>query len=66
MKNYRLFMWAISKLKIDPDPNSDRIYKKCLMNNILLRIMDLSGITYRDTYNMLNDIKNELVRRGSA
>lgn len=47
-KNWKLFRWAIMHLKIDGSDNPNVIYKKCLRNDILLKIMDLSGVTPED------------------
>ena len=43
MKNWSLFVWAVKHLKIE---NND--YKKCWQNNILLWLMDLSGVKAED------------------
>jgi hypothetical protein len=42
-KNWRLFFWAFERLKIE---NGE--YKKCLRNDILLELMDLSGVKPED------------------
>ena len=65
-KNWGLFKWALMHLKIDQS-NSNRVYKKCLRNDILLRLMDLSGVTPADAQCLMFQIENELKRReGSA
>lgn len=65
-KNWGLFKWALMHLKIDRS-NSNNVYKKCLRNDILLRLMDLSGVTPADTQDLMFQIENELKRReGSA
>lgn len=61
-KNWALFCWALKRLKIDTG-NNDNVYKKCLRNNILLSLMDLSGITRADAQQMIVDIDKELARR---
>ena len=61
-KNWSLFVWALKRLKID-HKNNDVIYKKGLRNDILLKLMDLSGVTPGDIPHMLQEIDNELERR---
>lgn len=63
-KNWRLFVWAFKHLKLDHE-NSKAVYKECLRNSILLRLMDLSGVTPNDASKLLQEIKNELAKRGS-
>lgn len=48
MKNWKVFTWALKRLKIDYDSDSDRIYKNCLRNHILWGVMDLSGVKPED------------------
>lgn len=43
-KNWSLFEWALRHLKIDSNKNSKYFYKKCFRNDILLKLMDLSGV----------------------
>jgi hypothetical protein len=63
-KNWRLFNWALKHLKVDSKSN-DVVYKKCLRNNILLRLMDLSGVTPVDAQIYMRQIDNELKTRVS-
>lgn len=60
-KNWRLFLWAIKHLDIDENGCG-----KGLKNRFLLRLMDLSGVTYMDAFNMYHEIGEELKRRDSA
>lgn len=43
MKNWKLFKWAVSHLKL-----KDGDYQYCLRNNILIFIMNLSGVKPSD------------------
>lgn len=61
-KNWSLFMWALKRLELD-HKNNDAIYKRCLKNNIMLMLMDLSGVTPNDVLPMFQEIENELKRR---
>lgn len=61
-KNWSLFIWAMKRLKIDRK-NNESVYKKCLRNYILLGLMNLSGVTPDDAFNMLLEIDDELKRR---
>jgi hypothetical protein len=61
-KNWHLFKWAIMRLELD-HKNNKAVYKKCLKNDILLRLMDLSGVTPDDASKMCREIENELARR---
>ena len=63
-KNWALFMWAFKRLKRE-HINNDVVYKKGFINNILLWLMDLSGVTPADVPYMLQEISNELKRRSS-
>lgn len=64
-KNWKLFMWAVKHLKIDPETNTI-VRKNCIRNDILLYLMDLSGVTPKDIPSMLQEIDNELeARKGS-
>lgn len=49
MKNWTLFMWALRRWKM-----KDRKYVKCLRNDILLKLMNLSGVTPRDVYILIS------------
>ena len=61
-KNWPLFIWACKRLDINH--NDDNIvYKKNLKNNLLLGLMNLSGVTPMDMLHMLQEIKDELERR---
>lgn len=64
-KNWALFNWALKHLKIDNKSNEE-VYKKCLRNYILLRLMDLSGVTPADVQGHLLYVHNELTRIDSA
>ena len=61
-KNWSLFLWALKRLEID-HKNNEVIYKKGLRNGILLKLMDLSGVTPKDIRHMIQEIDNELNRR---
>jgi hypothetical protein len=61
-KNWRLFYWALKHLKID-HKNNNTIYKNCLRNDILLWLMDLSGVTPDDARDSMFQISNEIARR---
>lgn len=61
-KNWLLFRWALERLKVDRK-NDNVVYKKCLRNDILLKLMDLSGVTPNDAQYMLRKIDNELKSR---
>ena len=43
MKNWSLFTWAVKRLKIENGK-----YVKCFRNDILLKVLDLSGVTPKD------------------
>ena len=60
MKNWRLFLWAIKRLKIE---NND--YKRCWQNNILWWLIDISGVTAKDMLNFMYQIDDELKSRAS-
>lgn len=60
MKNWRLFHWAINHLKIE---NNNP--KKCWQNSIIWWLIDLSGVKPKDMLNLMQQIDNELARRGS-
>ena len=67
-KNWTLFDWALRHLKIESNKNSKHIYKKCLRNYILLKLMDLSGVKPEDVdriYYNKDYIVNEIERKGS-
>lgn len=49
MKSYKLFWWALNRIKWK---NNEAV--KCLRNDILLRIMNLSGIKLADIDEMAN------------
>lgn len=63
-KNWGLFIWAFKRLKRE-HINNDIVYKKGLRNDILLWLMDLSGVTPLDIPYMMQEIENELKRRSS-
>lgn len=62
-KNWSLFKWAFTRLELDRK-NNNTVYKRCFKNGILLKLMDLSGVTPDDLTHMLTAIENELKRRG--
>ena len=51
-KNWALFTWAMRHLEIDHESN-DVVYKKCIKNDILLKLMDLSGVKPEDVLNVV-------------
>ena len=63
-KNWSLFIWALRRLELDYNHNNDVVCKRNLKNKILLRLMDLSGVTPNDGPCMLQEFENELKRRG--
>ena len=64
-KNWALFYWALKHLNKNTKDN-DTVYKKCLRNDILLRLMDLSGVTPADVQGHLLYVHNGLTRIDSA
>lgn len=46
-KSWPLFIWAVKRLEIN-HKDDKVIYKKNFKNNLLLRLMDLSGVTPLD------------------
>ena len=50
MKNWTLFNWAITRVKFDESGN----VTKSIGNDILLRLMDLSGVKPADVYERMS------------
>ena len=58
MKNWKLFMWAMKRCKV-----VDNKYPNCLRNRIMLTLADLSGVTPKDAFEMVQKIEHELCQR---
>lgn len=58
MKNWKLFVWAAKHLKI-----VDNKYPNCLRNDVMLGLMNLSGVTPDDAFKLFDEIKHELCQR---
>ena len=54
MKNWKLFVWAVKRMKIDHDRNK---MTHCFRNSVLMRVMNISGITPEDVQGRI-DIMN--------
>lgn len=63
-KNWGLFLWAFKHLDLDLK-NDKNTWKKCIKNDILLRLMDLSGVTPSDIPYVMQEISDEIKRRES-
>lgn len=61
-KNWSLFLWAFSRMDM-VDKNGDTVCKRNLKNKILLGLMNLSGVTPRDSLCMFEAIIDELKNR---
>ncbi len=58
MKNWKLFIWALDHCKMVDDK-----CVKCFRNSIMMKLMDLSGVTPKDAFDLLDEIKHELCQR---
>lgn len=58
MKNWKLFVWALKHCKV-----VDNKYPDCLRNSIMIALMNLSGVTPKDAFELLDEIKHELCQR---
>lgn len=58
MKNWKLFLWAVEHCKFVNDK-----CVKCFRNNVMMKLMKLSGVTPADAFEMLGEINHELCQR---